>query len=496
MKLPAVTALFSTLVVIVLLVNVASGEAGDFCLSLTELPTTIDRPVWLLSPGNGDDRLFVVSQTGDILVMSAAGDDQQVFFDFAAKPAPELRAPQPSEQGVLGFAFHPQYNETGLFYVYYSTDGDGSENHDSVLSEFRVSGDPDVADASSERELFRVAQPYGNHNGGWLDFGPEDGLLYLALGDGGSGGDPDANGQNPETALGSIVRFDLEAETEEIWAWGLRNPWRCSWTSFEDAPGEQWMFCGDVGQNLYEEIDLIGPSGGNFGWKNLEGHCGYSGCFKDDAVEPINVYGREVGVSICGGFMLEESAYGAVAGGHYLFGDLGKGLLVLTPGNGASPTTIWTPEYACLADGEVDAFGADTAPTLFANKRLYSFGKGPDGTLYALTAESGLGRIYRVDVEAPCSSTPDCPAYAYPTTPFWPQCQREAVPESSGECLTGTQAWTVFFAFIGLLGLTGVVGLVVVRQRVRAEALAEAGGSEAKKPSVEEEAGESTELVE
>ena len=262
----------------------------EFRLSLQKLPGSFASPLLLTSP-SGDDRLFVMEQGGAIRII----DGNQVLAD----PFLDLSGPVLSggEQGLLGLAFHPDYADNGLFYVDY-TDNSG----DSVLYEFQVSSDPDVADADSGRLLLEVDQPYSNHNGGGLAFGP-DGYLYWGLGDGGSGGDPHEHGQNTNTLLGSMLRIDVDSGTrygipadnpfadgqggaEEVWSYGLRNPWRWSF-DFE----ERLLYIGDVGQGAWEEVDVVpsGAAGLNFGWNDMEGsHCyePSSGCATSGRVLP------------------------------------------------------------------------------------------------------------------------------------------------------------------------------------------------------------------
>ena len=242
----------------------------------------LSSPVDVADPGDGTDRRFVVEQSGRIRIVDRTGLLARPFLDIGA----EVRSG--GEQGLLGLAFHPGYPTDPRFYVDY-TDLAGN----TVVSEFRTDPtDPGVADPASERPLLHVDQPFANHNGGAVVFGP-DGMLYVALGDGGSGGDPLGNGQRTDTLLGKILRIDVEGATAgtdlryrippdnpfagvadaspEIWQTGLRNPWRIR---FDPATGDLWI--GDVGQGDWEEIDVAraGVGGLNFGWNRMEGfHC-------------------------------------------------------------------------------------------------------------------------------------------------------------------------------------------------------------------------------
>ena len=239
----------------------------------------VERPVGFVDAGDGSGRYFIVEQSGVIRIFQEGGIRPQPFLDIR-----ERVGDLGNEQGLLGLAFHPNYTENGLFFVNY-TNIDG----DTIIAQYSVSeDDPNRANAESEKQLLHIQQPYGNHNGGSVVFGPE-GYLYLGLGDGGSAGDPHGNAQSWSTPLGKILRIDVDngepyaippdnpfagepnpgAGLAEIWAYGLRNPWRFS---FDRATGD--IIIADVGQNNWEEIDYypIGASPGpNFGWDYREG---------------------------------------------------------------------------------------------------------------------------------------------------------------------------------------------------------------------------------
>ena len=267
----------------------------------------------LTQPAAGDDRLFVAEQLGRILAFADDPyvDDAQVFLDIR-----DNVNDSGSEEGLLGLAFDPQFDDNGYFYVYYSASGPRR----SVVSRFQLSADGQTADSDSELVILEIEQPYRNHNGGQLAFGP-DGFLYIGLGDGGAAGDPMGHGRNTKTLLGSILRIDVSESTPEtpytipadnpllddsdarpeIWAYGLRNPWRFS---FDRETGQLWA--GDVGQNSLEEVDLV-ERGGDYGWNTLEGTRCFSprtSCDSTGTVPPVWEYPTgEEGCSVIGGYV-------------------------------------------------------------------------------------------------------------------------------------------------------------------------------------------------
>jgi len=293
------------------------------------------RPVQLTHAGDGSDRIFVVDQPGIVHVFPNKSDAEkaEVFLDVQKKAKTSH-----FEEGLLGLAFHPKYKENGVFFTYYSIDPRASR-----ISRWKVSADnPNRADPSSEEEIIQIAQPFGNHNGGSIEFGP-DGMLYVGLGDGGSANDPHGHGQNLKTLLGSILRIDVDKKDEgksyaipkdnpfvgeagkkygegvrgEIWAYGIRNPWRMT---FDRANGDLWV--GDVGQNLWEEVDII-EKGGNYGWKVREGDHFFSEDAEttgDEFIPPIFEYTRHEGKSITGGFVYRGKKHPEL-GGVYFYAD-------------------------------------------------------------------------------------------------------------------------------------------------------------------------------
>lgn len=292
-----------------------------------------------------------------------------------------------NEEGLLGLAFHPNYAKNGHFYVYYSAAGPRR----SVLSRFTVSDDPNQAVSSSEHIVLEIPQPYSNHNGGMIEFGP-DGFLYVGVGDGGSSDDPHGHGQNTTTLLGSILRLDVDRTGDgknygipasnpfassgdtggdprpEIYAYGLRNPWRFS---FDSATGELWV--GDVGQDKWEEIDVV-ENGANYGWNTLEGfHC-FSpsvGCDSSGTTYPVAEYDHSGRCSVTGGFVYRGAAIPSLHG-VYIFGDFCSG-------------EIWgirTNDRTALP--ELIASGYKWSP---------SFGKDAHGNIYLLTLGGAIQRI-------------------------------------------------------------------------------------------------------
>jgi quinoprotein glucose dehydrogenase len=295
------------------------------------------RPVVIANAGDGSDRLFFVTQQGVIHVIpnDPTVEETTTFLDIESRVVYQDKE---NEEGMLGLAFHPNYERTGEFFVYYTTT---DAPHTSVVSRFRVSKDnPNQADPDSEEELLRVAQPYWNHNGGALAFGP-DGYLYIALGDGGAADDPHRNGQNLETLLGSILRIDIDRQDEgknyaipqdnpfvrherarsEIWAYGLRNVWGMS---FDRETGQFWA--ADVGQNIWEEINLI-VRGGNYGWNLREAKhkFGANGAEqRDDLIDPIWEYHHDLGKSITGGSVYRGKRLPSLVGA-YVYADYVSG---------------------------------------------------------------------------------------------------------------------------------------------------------------------------
>jgi glucose/arabinose dehydrogenase len=349
-------------------------------LGLRPVAEGLSAPLLVTSPDDATGRLFVVEQTGTIRVLDGGRLLPEPFLDIRD------RLVSGGEQGLLGLAFHPAFAANGRLFVDY-TDLDG----DTVVSEFRVSGsDAERADAASERVLLRIDQPFANHNGGNLVFGP-DGYLYVGTGDGGSAGDPFGNGQRLDTLLGKLLRIDVDEEgggaeyaippdnpfvgregaRPEIWAYGLRNPWRFT---FDRETGDLWI--GDVGQGAWEEIDRLGPdeAGANLGWNVMEGAACFSpssGCDGSGITPPVAVYGHDEGCSVTGGFVYRGSRWPELEGA-YLFADYCSG-------------TIWGLDAARPEHPSV---------LLQTGRTISSFGQDASGELYV--TDLGGGTVLRV----------------------------------------------------------------------------------------------------
>ncbi len=296
----------------------------------------INRAILLTHAGDGSNRVFIPSQLGTINVLpnDPAVEEPKEFLNIESRVVYEDKE---NEKGFLGLAFHPKYRDNGQFFVYY-TPTNSSQPHTVVLSRFHVSkDDPNKADPNSEEVLLQVEHPFWNHKGGTIVFGP-DGYLYLAIGDGGKANDPYGNGQNLKTLLGKVLRIDVDHQDEgkkyaipkdnpfvgqgdkalgEIWSYGMRNPWRIA---FDPQTGLLW--CADVGQDFWEEIDLI-AKGGNYGWNLREGFHNFGAAgssARADLVEPIWEYHHETGKSITGGFVYHGKKVPEL-NGCYLYAD-------------------------------------------------------------------------------------------------------------------------------------------------------------------------------
>ena len=332
-------------------------------------------PVDLQNAGDGSNRLFVVEQAGRIRVFvnNPAVSSATVFLDVTNK----VRSG--GELGLLGLAFDPRYSSNGYFYVNYTAGFSGNAGNPlrTVVARYQVKpGDPNKADSLSEQILLTFLQPYENHNGGQIAFGP-DSLLYIATGDGGSGGDPQNNAQNRSSLLGKILRIDvsaipyaippsnpyagnLQGYREEIYAYGLRNPWRFS---FDRGTGRLWA--GDVGQNAWEEIDVI-RSGGNYGWRVMEGFACYNSpsCDTTGLILPVWSYGRSAagGYSVTGGYVYRGSALPALAG-KYVYADyVSRNVWALT----YAPPAPAQNELLLVSSGPISSFGVDESGELYA----------------------------------------------------------------------------------------------------------------------------------
>lgn len=321
-------------------------------VSLLALSGKVNSPVAMACASDGSGRLFVCEQNGVIKIVRHGIILLTPFLDIRDRIIKQMNVY--SERGLLGIAFHPDYPSNRKFYVYYSASSKKKgSNHKSIVAEYLVSkGNADLADRNSERIIMEIEEPESNHNGGQLAFGP-DGFLYIGLGDGGGANDDhgkEGNGQNLETLLGKILRIDVNTVTgykipadnpfvgkpgkDEIWAYGLRNPWKFS---FDKGSGR--LFCADVGQDLYEEIDLI-EKGKNYGWRLMEaGHCfnPSSHCNTQGLALPIAEYDHNTGKSIIGGYVYR--GINQKYKGHYFFADWTGKLFMLEEEQGRWMTT-------------------------------------------------------------------------------------------------------------------------------------------------------------
>jgi len=311
--------------------DTSDGRAAaptEAAIRLQPVAGGLDMPLYVTHADDGSGRLFIVEQTGRIKILRDGRVRTRPFLDISAK------VQAGGEQGLLGLAFDPDYPRKRRFFVNYT-----NLAGDTIVARYRVSDRPGRADPSSERVLLEIAQPFSNHNGGHLAFGP-DGYLYVATGDGGSAGDPQGNGQSLDTLLGKLLRIDVSGRgyevpsdnptvgrddaRPEIWAYGLRNPWRFS---FDRATGDLWV--ADVGQSDREEVNVERAprrGGVNYGWNEMEGSVCYEAAECDVAgfELPVAEYDHSQGCSITGGYVYRGARVPALTGG-YLYGDFCSG---------------------------------------------------------------------------------------------------------------------------------------------------------------------------
>ncbi|MDG6218527.1 MAG: PQQ-dependent sugar dehydrogenase, partial [Candidatus Thermoplasmatota archaeon] len=381
----------------------------EFIVNVDVIADGFNSPLYATSAGDASDRLFVVDQIGIIYVIQNDEFLSQPFLDISDKIV-DLDTTY-DERGLLGLAFHPAYEKNGRFFVYYSSPKSGENiNHESILAEYHVSDNQNRADPDSQRIIFRVDQPEANHNGGQLLFGP-DGYLYIGLGDGGGAGDnfgEIGNGQNKSTLLGSILRIDIDNGSsysipldnplvgkdgrDEIYAFGLRNPWHFS---FDRKTNE--LFAADVGQDAWEEINII-IKGGNYGWRIMEGTHFYDedllytlNLTLDDLEMPIHEYSHSVGISIIGGYVYRGTENPELAG-KYIFGDWS--------------TSFINPRGSLFYLEEIEPGSwkrFDLLPSDF-NRFVLSFGEDENGEIYVLSKTTlgptgSTGDIRKINVE-------------------------------------------------------------------------------------------------
>lgn len=350
-----------------------TARAAPRGVALQTVVTGLTDPVYVTHAGDRSGRLFVVEQAGVIRIIKDGRLLSRPFLDI------RNRVVSGGEMGLLSVAFHRQYERNGRFFLNYTANRGGLKT---IIAEYRASS-PDIAD-TDERMLLEIAQPYPNHNGGLNKFGP-DGMLYIGMGDGGSARDPHNNGQRLDTLLGKMLRIDVDGGTpyrvppdnpfvnragarDEIWAYGVRNPWRFS---FDRANGR--LFVGDVGQNAWEEIDLV-EKGGNYGWRIMEGaHCHnpQTGCDMSGLGLPIAEYRTSQGCSVTGGYVYRGTRIRELAG-RYVFGDYcGGQVWVLTERAGRFRMTL----------------------LMNTSHRISSFGEDEAGELYVVDHSGGVYRL-------------------------------------------------------------------------------------------------------
>jgi glucose/arabinose dehydrogenase len=354
--------------------------------SLEVVASGLDGPLYLTAAPGEADRLYVVERPGRIRIVENGSLVETPFLDITSITSGG------GERGLLGLAFHPDYGGNGTFFVNH-TDVAG----DTRVVRYTVSPSGDTADPGSATELLQVGQPFSNHNGGQLAFGP-DGMLYIGLGDGGSSGDPNGNGQDPSTLLGTILRIDVDGGAPyaipadnpfadgadgapEVWMYGLRNPWRFS---FDATNGD--IYVADVGQNEIEEVSVLSAAeagGANLGWNVLEGTRCYDAetCDRTGLVLPAHEYTHDEGCSITGGYVYRGSAVPELEG-RYFYGDYcGGWIRSFRLGSDGSATDVSDHTDAFGSVGDLASFGVDAAGELYV--------LGLDGTVHRMVPPSG-----------------------------------------------------------------------------------------------------------
>jgi glucose/arabinose dehydrogenase len=346
------------------------GLASAQTPRLEKVAEGFTRPLYLTHAPDDSQRLFVMEQGGRIITLEAG--QRAVFLDIRERVSRAANSPSYTEQGLLGLAFHPDYAENRVFFLNYTDRGGGT-----VIARYRASADGRQADPASEEILFTLPQPFANHNGGHIAFGP-DGYLYVSLGDGGAANDPLGAGQNLTLLLGKILRLEVGAQgpysvpadnpfvddpaaADEIWAYGLRNVWRFS---FDRLTGDLYM--GDVGQNRYEEINFHPASsrgGENYGWNAYEASTVFNrGVVAPNAVAPILEYDHAPanGCSVTGGYVYRGQAIASLIG-RYIYGDFCSGRVWMGWREGAA----WRSQVLLDSGLQISSFGEDAAGELY-----------------------------------------------------------------------------------------------------------------------------------
>jgi glucose/arabinose dehydrogenase len=407
----------------------AVGQPTPPALALeTVVPTGLEAPVFVTHAPDDFGRIFILEQPGRIRIFDLTTQTllAEPFLDVT-----EL-VRYGGEQGLLGLAFHPDYAENGRFFIHYSGEGGGPAGQ-AFVQEFTVSANPNIANPDPVTTFFTLPDPFGNHNGGWIDFG-FDGYLYVAMGDGGGGGDPLEAGQDLAVKFGKILRLDVDAPFPHapptnpfvnnpsadptIWAYGLRNPWRCS---FDRAVGDLWI--GDVGQGQREEIDfqsLFSPGGENYGWDIMEGTL----CFEppEDCDPtlfelPVHEYSHSIGCSVTGGYVYRGCAIPELDG-VYIFSDFCSAdiRLLYQPGFVMAPSGLdvgsGLTSFGEDAHGEIYVcFGAGVSRLVLATPPPDENGNGiPDSCEAAPPGDlNGDGEVDGTDLGVLLSGWGDCP---------------------------------------------------------------------------------------
>jgi len=352
----------------------------------------LTHPTAFAEPADGSGRLFVCEQEGRICIIKDGNLQPAPFLDISSEV---IKRDGYDERGLLGLAFHPDFKKNGKFYVYCSMPANGSDaNHRSVVREYTVAAGANTVDKKTARTVIQYDEPQANHNGGDLKFGP-DGFLYISVGDGGGANDRHGergNGQNLNTVLGKILRIGINQKPyglpkdnpfvgkagarPEIYAYGLRNPWRIS---FDRGTGR--LFAGDVGQDAYEEVDII-KKGGNYGWRVREALHPKNTSDPDPKnwINPIAEYPHPEGISVTGGFVYRGKSIPALQG-KYVFADWMGPVWALTDGKGEQ----WDREKLSISQAA-------------GYWQVYSFGEDQSGELYILAVliDSGKGAVFKI----------------------------------------------------------------------------------------------------
>jgi glucose/arabinose dehydrogenase len=378
-------AVYIGLIFLFVLISSPAAQEG-YKIRLEAVISGLANPVAITHAGDGSGRLFITEQGGRILIYDGSVVLPEPFLDVSALLS------KGGERGLLSVAFHPNYASNGYFYINYTNTGGHT-----VIARYTVSNDPNLADPTSALTVLTVVQPYSNHNGGQLQFGP-DGYLYIGMGDGGDAGDPDNYGQNPDSLLGKMLRIAVDGNVpysvpldnpfvsdeqvrDEIWALGLRNPWRFS---FDRATGD--LFIGDVGQYNWEEIDYqpVSSAGGeNYGWRLMEGNNCFNpstNCNDGSLTLPVLEYDHDLGCSVTGGYRYRGKDNPQLSG-LYIYGDFCSGRIWgAKPGGNGN----WSAEEL-----------------LDTNLNISTFGEDQNGELYVAHFAAAGSTVYRIVQTAP-----------------------------------------------------------------------------------------------